>query len=198
LIVGGPGQTKDEFLKGDYLHYELKKALLSTVDTQSTGGEGVKEVLCKSSEALKNMCQSEEKRTVQRLLAELGRQSGLATNGLYPVLKALRSGEVEVALATDNTEMIEIVAMCKKCGLSKAKITDEKSKVQTVQEMISIPCEKCNAVEYEVEEKDIIDILEDAASQTNARVEVINTASEEKTKLTALGGFGALLRYRPG
>jgi len=40
--------------------------------------------------------------------------------------------------------------------------------------------------------------LEDAASQTNARVQVIATDSEEKTKLTALGGFAALLRYKNG
>jgi peptide chain release factor subunit 1 len=62
--------------------------------------------------------------------------------------------------------------------------------------MISSPCEKCNSAEYEVEEKDIIDVLEDMASQTNAMVEVISTESGEKGKLTALGAFAALLRYR--
>ena len=197
LIVGGPGPTKEDFLKGDYLHYELKNALLSTVDTQSAGKEGVKEVLDKSSETLKNMCAPEEKRIVQRLLADMGKQDGLAIYGLDSVLNALKNGEVEVALVTDSTDMIEIVVMCKRCELSRAKIVDKKKKVQTVQEMISSPCEKCNAVEYEVEEKDIIDVLEDVASQTDARVEVISTESEEKAKLTALGGFAALLRYRP-
>ena len=112
------------------------------------------------------------------------------------MLDALKNGEVEVALVTDSTDMIEIVVTCKNCGQSRAKIVDKK-KVETVREMISSPCEKCNAVEYEVEEKDIIDILEDVASQTDARVEVISRASEEKAKLTALGGFAALLRYRP-
>jgi peptide chain release factor subunit 1 len=63
--------------------------------------------------------------------------------------------------------------------------------------MISRPCERCNAVEYAVEEKDIVDVLEDLASQTNARVEVISTVSQEKAKLTALGGFAAILRYSP-
>ncbi len=196
LIVGGPGQTKQDFLKGDYLNYELKNALLSTVDTQSAGKEGVKEVLAKSSETLKNMCAPEEKMIVQRLLADMGKQDGLATWGLDSVLNALKNGEVEVALVTDNTDMIEIVVMCKRCELSRAKIVNKKMKAQAVQEMISSPCEKCNAEEYEVEEKDIIDVLEDAASQTDARVEVISTESEEKAKLTALGGFAALLRYR--
>jgi peptide chain release factor subunit 1 len=198
LIVGGPGPTKEDFLKGDYLHYELKNALLSIVDTQSAGKEAVREVLGKSSEALKNMCAPEEKRIVQRLLASMGKQDSLAIWGLDLVLNALKNGEVEVALVTDSTDIIEIVVMCKRCELSNVKIVDKEKKVQTVQEMISSPCEKCNAVEYEVEEKDIIDVLEDVASQTDARVEVISTESEEKAKLTALGGFAALLRYRPG
>ena len=63
--------------------------------------------------------------------------------------------------------------------------------------MKSNPCEKCRSVEYEVAKKDIIDVLNDLASQTNARVEVISTEPEEKAKLAALGGFAALLRYRP-
>ena len=197
LIVGGPGTTKDDFLKGDFLHYELKNMLLGSVDTQSAGKEAVREVLGKSSEALKNMCAPEQKRTVQRLLASIGKQDELATYGLDSVLNALKKGEVEVALVTDNTDMIEIVVMCKKCELSKAKIVDKGKKIQTVQEMISSPCERCNAVEYEVEEKDIVDVLEDFASQTDARVEVISSESEEKAKLTALGGFTALLRYKP-
>jgi peptide chain release factor subunit 1 len=197
LIVGGPGPTKEDFLKGDYLHYELKNMLLSRVDTQSVGREGVREVLDKSSETLKNMCVPEQKRTVQRLMADIGKQDGLAIAGLDSVLNALKNGEVEVVLVTDNTNMIEIVVMCKRCELSRAKIVVKEKKVQTAQEMISSPCEKCNAVEYEVEEKDIIDVLEDVASQTDASVEVISTESEEKAKLTALGGFAALLRYRP-
>jgi peptide chain release factor subunit 1 len=65
LIVGGPGLTKEGFLKGNYLHYELQNALLNIVDTQSAGREGVRKALDKSSETLKNMCAPEEKMIVQ-------------------------------------------------------------------------------------------------------------------------------------
>ena len=65
-----------------------------------------------------------------------------------------------------------------------------------MQDLISRPCEKCSGVEYEVAEKDLIDVLEDLASQTNARVEVISTESPEKQKLNELGGFAAILRYK--
>ena len=195
LIVGGPGPTKNDFLRGDYLHYELKNILLSTIDTQVAGMEGVREVLNKSSDELKNMCAPDERRAVQRLLSELSKQDGLAAYGLDSVFNALRSGEVEVALVTDTTDMIENIATCKKCGLSKTMITDRKN-IQAIQKMNSTPCIRCGAADYEVEEKDIVDVLEDVASQTDARVEVISTESQEKAKLTALGGLAALLRYR--
>ena len=93
------------------------------------------------------------------ILAAVGKQDDLAIYGIDPVLNALKNGEVEVALVTDNTDMIEIVAMCKKCELSRTKIVNKAMKTQAVQELISSPCEKCNAAEYEVEEKDIIDVL---------------------------------------
>ena len=196
LIVGGPGTTKGDFLNGDFLHYELKDALLTSVDTQFASKDGVREVLDKSCELLKNMCAPEEKMIVQRLLASMGKEDGLAIYGLDVVLNALKNGEAEVAMATDRTDIIDLIAVCKRCGLSKAKMVDNKKKLQTVQEMTSKPCEKCSAVDYEVEEKDIIDVLEDEASRTNSRVEVISSESEEKARLTALGGFAALLRYK--
>jgi peptide chain release factor subunit 1 len=198
LIIGGPGPTKEDFVKGDFLHYELKNVLMGGVDTQSAGREGVREVLEKSSEALSNSGAPEEKIEVQRLMEDMGKQDGLATYGLDSVLNALKNGEVKVALVTDSTGIIEIVVMCKRCENSRTKIVNNQKKVETVREMISTPCEKCNGVEYEVEERDIVDVLEDVASGTDAKVEIIYSESEEKARLTALGGFAALLRYRPG
>ncbi len=195
LLVGGPGPTKENFLKADYLHYELRNMLLSTVDTQSADRGAVREILDKSSTALSNMCLPEEKKTMQRLLEELGKQNGLAVAGLDAVLEGLKDGEVEVAVATDSSPLIEVVAVCRKCGLPKTQVVNRKD-VKVMQEFVSAPCVNCRAVDYEVEEKDMIDVLEDAASQTDARVQVIATDSEEKAKLAALGGFAALLRYK--
>jgi peptide chain release factor subunit 1 len=196
LLVGGPGLTKEDFLKGDFLHYDLNNVLLDVVDTQSAGAGGLKEVRDRSSEALKNMCGPEEKRIVERLLAHMGQDDGLAIAGLDLVLEAVKEGTAEVVLVTDTTDMIEVVAVCKHCGLSRSKIISKTEKVPTVQSMVSSPCERCKSVDYETDEKDIVDVLEDLAAQTNAMVEVISTESEEKAKLTAFGGFAAILRYR--
>jgi peptide chain release factor subunit 1 len=196
LIAGGPGQTKNDFLKGDYLHYELSNMLLNVVDTQSADKEAIREVLAKSSEALKNMCGPEEKKIVDNLMTELRKPNGLATYGLDAVLEALNKGQAKIALATDNTNAAEVYVECKKCSHLKTAIAYDKT--QTIKEITSVPCENCGATSYEVREKDIVDVLEDLASKTDASVEVISSPSKEKDAVTALGGIAALLRFKAG
>lgn len=194
LLVGGPGQTKDDFLRGDFLHYELSNMLLNIVDTQSVGEAGIREVTCKSEELLKNICGPEEKKIMERLLSELRKPDGLANYGLEPVINALGRAEVQVAIVTNNTDIAEIAAVCKKCGTPKKELSARKT--QAIQEMTSTPCQKCGATSYEIREKDIVDVLEDLTVQTDASVEVISSPSEEKKALTSLGGLAALLRFR--
>ena len=195
LLIGGPGQTKNDFLKGDYLHYELRNAFLDALDTQSAGVAGVKEALNKSVEELENMCSPEEKRTVERLLTELSKQDGLVTYGLNSVLSALAKGAAKVVVATDDTDLVEYTVICKRCGSLKSIISNKKN-IQELHEMATTPCVKCGGSDYETTERDIIDVLEDAASKTDATVEVISTESQEKAKLNGLGGVAAFLRFR--
>jgi len=195
IIVGGPSTTKNTFVNGDYLHYELKEALLSVVDTQSAGKEGLNELLAKSSETIKNLCLPVEKQAVQRFFQELNKPKGLVAYGMKPVLGALNKGAAETVIVVDNSDFTELVLTCKKCGNSKKKIVINEKKSQATQELISTACKHCNSMEYELEEKDIIDLLEDLASKTDAKVEVIHTDSIEKEQITKLGGIAALLRY---
>jgi peptide chain release factor subunit 1 len=196
LLAGGPGQTKNDFLNGEYLHYELNNMVLNVVDTQSATKEALKEIYSKSTGLLNNMCGPEERKIIQRLTSELSKPQGLATYGLDAVITSLNKGEAQVALVTDNTEVAEISAICKKCGNTTKCISKMKS--QSIKEMATLPCEKCGAVIYEILEKDVVDVLEDLASKTDAAVEVISTPSKEKDQLNALSGFAALLRYKTG
>jgi peptide chain release factor subunit 1 len=195
LIVGGPSTTKTDFVNGDYLHYELKDSLLSEVDTQSSGKEGLHELVEKSSETVKELCLPEEKRASQQLFQELHKPNGFATYGLENVLDAIKKGVVETVIVTDNSEFTEIVVTCKGCGYPKRNISKNNKKTQAIHELISTACKECNSKDYEVEEKDIIDVLEDLASKTDAKVEVISTDSKEKSQIATLGGIAALLRY---
>ena len=50
LIVGGPGPTKDNFIREEYLDYRLQNNIISIVDTSYTGEEGVREIIDKVNE----------------------------------------------------------------------------------------------------------------------------------------------------
>jgi len=195
LIVGGPSITKTSFVNGDYLHYELKNALLTVVDTQSAGKEGLNELLDESSETMKNLCLPEEKRAVQRLFQELHKPNGLITYGLEKVVDAIKKGAADTVIVADNTDFTEAIVTCKECKQSKKIISNNNKKSQAILDLISTTCKQCNSKEYEIEEKDIIDVLEDLASKTDAKVEVISSDSNEKSQITNLGGVAALLRY---
>lgn len=193
LLIGGPGNTKNDFLKGEYLHYELSNAILNVADTQCIDQSGLRELVSKSSEPLEMMCQPEEKQVMERLAVELAKD-GLATYGLDSVFNALQAGKVNIAILSDNTGLVEISAECKNCGVKKTEVDSGSS--ESIGRVLSTPCQNCGAINYTFMEKDLVDVFEDLASKTDARVEIISTESEEKAKLNSLGGFAALLRYK--
>jgi peptide chain release factor subunit 1 len=196
LIVGGPGPTKDEFLKGGYLHYELQKRVVAVLDLGYSGREGVRELVEKASDILKDVRLVEEKRLVQKFLYEVNRQGGLAAYGLPRIIDALQKASAEVVLVSDDLDTVRIEAACKKCGTVKAETVQAVKRIQTRQGMASTPCTKCGSTDYDVIEKDIVDVLEEMAFQVGSKVEVISSGTEEGSMFKTFGGVGAILRYR--
>jgi len=198
MIVGGPGPTKEEFLKGDFLHYELRKKVLVVLDTSYSGREGVRELVEKASDTLADVRLVEEKKLVQRFLAEVNKPGGLAVYGLPRILDALQKANVDVVLVTDDLDTVKLEARCRKCGTSKSEVTQASAKIQRKQDLISAPCSKCGGMDYDLSEKDIVDILEEMAFQVGSKVEVISSGTEEGSMLRTFGGIAAILRYRSG
>jgi peptide chain release factor subunit 1 len=196
LIVGGPGPTKDDFLKGGYLHYELQKKVIAVLDLGYSGREGVRELVEKASDILKDVRLVEEKRLVQKFLGEVNRQGGLAVYGLPRVLDALQKASSEVVLVSDDLEMVKVEATCKKCGTAKSQTVPSSKKIQSHQDMGATPCANCGAIDYEFSEKDLVDVLEETAFQVGSKVEVISSGTEEGSMFKTFGGIAALLRYR--
>ena len=197
LIVGGPGPTKEDFLKGGYLHYQLQKNVLAVIDSSYAGREGVRELVEKAADTLQDVRLIEEKKLVQRFLTEVNKPGGLAIYGLPRVLDALQKAIADTVLISDDIETTKITMKCKNCGTTKERVVQNQSKMQATQEMISTPCEKCRSTDYEIHEKDIVDVLEETAFQVGAKVEVISSGTEEGNMFRSFGGVAAFLRYRP-
>ena len=197
VIVGGPGPTKDEFLKGGYLHYELQKKVIAVLDLGYSGREGVRELVEKAGDILKDVRLVEEKRLVQKFLFEVNKQGGLAVYGLPRVIEALQKASADIVLVSDDLDMVRLDARCKKCGTVKMETIQAVKKIQVRQEMGSTPCAQCGGTEYEVAERDLVDVLEEMAFQVGSKVEVISSGTEEGSMFKSFGGVAAILRYRP-
>ncbi|HEY6283146.1 MAG TPA: peptide chain release factor aRF-1 [Nitrososphaerales archaeon] len=196
MIVGGPGPTKDEFLKSGYLHYELEKKIVAVLDLGYSGREGVRELVEKAGDILKDVRLVEEKKLVQKFLFEVNKQGGLAVYGLPRVIEAMQKASTEVVLVSDDLDMVKLEARCKKCGTVKSETVQASKRIHQRQDMASVPCTKCGATDFEVTEKDIVDVLEEMAFQVGSKVEVISTGTEEGAMFKSFGGVGAILRYR--
>jgi peptide chain release factor subunit 1 len=53
IILAGPGPTKYDFEKGEYLNYQLEKKIIDVVDTAYVEEQGVKEVVDKAPEIMR-------------------------------------------------------------------------------------------------------------------------------------------------
>jgi peptide chain release factor subunit 1 len=197
MIIGGPGPTKEDFLKGEYLHYQLQKSIVAVLDTSYAGREGVRELVEKATDILKDVRLVEEKKFVQKFLAEVNKPGGLVAYGLPRVMDALQRANAETVLVSDDIETVKISLKCKNCGTLREQTAPNSTRIQMVREMMSKPCEKCGATDYEVHERDVVDVLEEIAFQVGSKVEVISSGTEEGRMFKSFGGVAALLRYRP-
>jgi peptide chain release factor subunit 1 len=198
IIVGGPGPTKEEFLKGSYLHHEIKDMVLTTVDTGYTGHEGVKEVVNRSRSFLEKVRYMQERRVVQEFLKHLGEDDGLGTYGEDEVIQQLKNINVYMLLVSDSIRRWYVTLKCRTCGFTETKIVDMDAWEEFEDSISDMNCLKCEGGNYEVEEReDLIEVLVKLAEEAEARLEVISTHTEEGEMLfRSFGGIAAITKYR--
>ncbi|MFB0557510.1 MAG: peptide chain release factor aRF-1 [Candidatus Bathyarchaeia archaeon] len=198
IIVGGPGPTKEDFLKGDYLHYEIEDKILTTVDTGYTGHEGVKEVVERSKDFLRNVRFYEERKIVQDFLYNVGQETGLATYGEREVMQALKSNNVRTLLISEGIRRALVKLRCAECGYSETKIVDLDRLNEFESNLSDLSCLRCGNGSYEVvEREDLIEALVKMAEGTDTDIEVISNDTEEgEMLLRSFGGLSAILKYR--
>jgi len=198
LILGGPGPTKLDFEKGDYLNYMLKDKILDVIDTAYVEEQGVKEVVEKAPEIMRKIRYIEEKKVMQQFLYEIGHDTGLVTYGEEDVRRALQAGAVRILLLSDELAMSRVTLKCNACGYQEQRTVKNQELVRLQQSLSGQPCPKCKAPALAVAEtQDLIDDLAQIAEYTNAEVEVISGETEEGQMLkNSFGGVAAILRFK--
>ncbi len=190
ILVGGPGSTKEFFVKGDYLHHELKKKIIDLFDTGYTDEYGLHELVNKASETLQQLELFKERKLLDRFFREIRKpDGGLAVYGEKEVRDALERGAVDVLLISDGLRKYRVRWKCSQCG---------KEVVETIKgEIPEKTCPECGSPMDIVDKKDLIEEYYEIAEENGTKVELISDESEEgKIFSTAFGGIAALLRYR--
>ena len=198
LILAGPGPTKYDFDKGNYLNYMLKNKIIDTMDTAYVEEQGVKEVVEKAPEIMRKVRYIEEKEIMQKFLFEVGHDTGLITYGETEVRKALEAGSVRILLLSEALVTLRVTVSCGACGFKEEK-TLEKHKLNELEESLNgKQCTNCSAQSLSITNtQDLIDTLADLAESSNTDVEVISSETEEGQMLKkSFGGIAAMLRFK--
>jgi peptide chain release factor subunit 1 len=198
LILGGPGFTKYDFEKGNYLHYMLKEKILATIDTSYVGEQGVEEVVEHSHEILRRIRYVEEKKIIQDFLLEIGHDTGLATYGEDEVRKYLKSGIVQTLLLSEDLDLVRVTVKCSSCNYSSRETMKRYKVLELEQNISGSACPKCSVPSLSVANvTELIDELAELAEETGADVEILSGETEEGQMLkNSFGGIAAVLRYK--
>lgn len=199
VIIGGPGLTKFDFEKRDFLHYTLKDKIVDTIDTSYVGEQGVEEVVEKAPEILRRIRYVEEKKIIQNFLYQIGHDTGLATYGEKEVRRALEAGAVETLLLSEALDKVRVRVECTACDYTKEETLRERTVLSFEQDIAGQACPKCNAPSLQVAEvKDVIEDFAELAEQVGTDVEIISVETEEGQMLQkSFGGMAAVLRFKP-
>ncbi|MDY6965169.1 MAG: peptide chain release factor aRF-1 [Halobacteriota archaeon] len=189
VLIGGPSPTKEEFIKGEYLHHELRKKLIGAFDVSYTDESGLSELVDKAGEKLYEIDLMKEKRLTSRFMRELVNGS-LAAYGEEEVRRKLQEGAVDVLLISEDLRRKRAKIACTNCDFSKEETFKDIDNIDLGN------CPKCKASLKIQEENDVVPELSRIAEQMGTEIGIISTDFEEGAQLyRAFGGLGALLRY---
>lgn len=191
VLIGGPGHTKNDFVDGDYIHYEIHDKIINIVDTSYTGDFGIREVIDVSMDTLAEMDIIKEKKLMKRFLHGLISENGLSTYGEEEVRRNLQMGAIETLLLSENLKSKRQTYTCPACNTIEVITTRQH------QEPPEKRCPKCNEIMKITKTQETTEELIELAEEVNTKVEIISIETEEGTQLDkAFGGIAGILRYR--
>jgi len=189
IIVGGPGPAKEEFLKGDYLHYQLKEKVIGVFDVGYSGEAGIYELVKRAEGLLRDVQYVREREAVNKFLYHLARDTGMAVYGEEEVRRMLVIGAVETLLLSEELRRVRVRYRCRACGAEGSVSVEGDGEVK---------CGKCGAADVEVVDKTpVIEELAKLAERSGAEVVLVSTQTSEGRELyRVFGGVAAILRFK--
>jgi len=198
IIIGGPGPTKEGFIREEYLDYRLQNNVIAVLDSSYSGSEGVRELIDKVNDQgiMSDYRLMEEKKIVKRFISEVYSGKGLGIYGIYDVMNSLKNGFADLVIVNDDITILRVEIKCNKCLSIQERFIERTELNSLKQELTSSTCPSCGSQDLELSDQDIIEHLEELSLMSGSRLEVISGKTEEGAQLASLGKIGAILRFK--
>ncbi|MFX0083798.1 MAG: peptide chain release factor aRF-1 [Candidatus Hodarchaeota archaeon] len=198
IFVGGPGPSKEKFVKDESLDYRLRDKILDVVDIGYGGVEGIRALIEKVKDQIENVKYIREKEAMQRFMKEISTDTGLATYGLDEIQRALNYGAVDMLLLSEKLDTYKAKLGCSNCEYEEDRILEKRSLEKFEGDIQEESCPNCSSNSFKIIKiNSIIEELGDIAESTGSDVEILSTETEEGEMLfSTFGGMAAILRYK--
>ncbi len=190
VFIGGPGATKEYFFEKDYLRNEVKDKVKNLFDIGYTDETGLKELVDKAADTMKEMQISREKDLINKFMMEIRKpDGGLGVYGESAIKSALLQKAVDLLLLSEDLNKVSYTYRCPSDGELRTIVKKQDE---------GVLCPKCSSVMTLDHQEDTVEVFYKLAEASGARVELISLESEEgKLLQKAFGGMAGVLRYVP-
>ncbi len=190
VFIGGPGATKEYFFEKDYLRNEVKAKVKDLLDIGYTDETGLREIVEKASETMKEMRIAKEKDLMNRFMMEIRKpDGGLGVYGETAIKNALEQKSLDLLIISEDLNKVHYRYRCPQCGNTREHMTKPDG---------NVICDKCSTPMVLEEEEDLVEVFYRLADASGAKVEIISGNSDEgKLLQKAFGGMAGILRYVP-
>ncbi len=127
ILIGGPAYSKYDFYEGDYLDYRLKRIVLpKLIDVGYQGEPGLREMLLKAGDLLKEQMYVDALKAVEEFKLHLAKDTGMAIYGEDEVKAALQMGAVKTLIIDEERpDVDEWLELAKKYGAKPVLLSSD-------------------------------------------------------------------------
>lgn len=104
ILLGGPGNVKDELVNDGYLNRQLADKIVSTQDLSYTGEFGLRELVERSQEILAKEAIAEERAVMEKFFKFLATKPQMVAYGKDEVEKAIQLNAVDKVLISESMD----------------------------------------------------------------------------------------------
>ena len=159
IIISGPGPTKEDFAKSEYLDYRLRQKIIAIVDSCCANEYGVIETIKKAWKYIKDNEYVRAKKLMELVMYYMVKKPDYIVFGKENVEKAIDMGLAQTVVISEDIgedEIIKFVMQCEKRGIKieviPKNLEENKTLIDTFNGYVAILRTSSALLEQEIEE----------------------------------------------